>query len=83
MVPHTDDGRVLFVIPWHDRIVVGTTDTPMKKADIEPRALPEEIEFILRNAGRYLERDPTRADVRTVYAGMRPLVPESGIDSPS
>ena len=83
MVPHTDDGRVLFVIPWHDRIVVGTTDTPMKKAEIEPRALPEEIEFILRNAGRYLERDPTRADVRTVYAGMRPLVHESGIDSPS
>ena len=83
MVPHTDDGRVLFVIPWHDRIVVGTTDTPMKKAEIEPRALPDEIEFILRNAGRYLERDPTRADVRSVYAGMRPLVHESGVDSPS
>ncbi len=83
MVPHTDDGRVLFVIPWHGRVVVGTTDTPMKQAEIEPRALPDEIEFILRNAGRYLEHDPTRADVRSVYAGMRPLVHESGIDSPS
>ena len=63
MVPHTDDGRVLFVIPWHDRLLVGTTDTPMKKADLEPRALEEEIEFILRNAARYMAKDPTRADV--------------------
>lgn len=83
MVPHTDDGRVLFVIPWHERIIVGTTDTLMKKAELEPRALPDEIEFILRNAGRYLERDPQRSDVRSVYAGMRPLVHEGGVDSPS
>ncbi|MSR44938.1 MAG: glycerol-3-phosphate dehydrogenase/oxidase [Phycisphaerales bacterium] len=83
MVPHTDDGRVLFVIPWHERIIVGTTDTPMKQAVIEPRALPEEIDFILRNAGRYLQRDPTRADVRAIYAGMRPLVHEGGIDAKS
>ena len=83
MVPHTDDGRVLFVIPWHERIVVGTTDTPMKSPDIEPRALPDEVEFILRNAGRYLESEPTRADVRAIYAGMRPLVHEGGIDSPT
>ncbi len=83
MVPHTDDGRVLFVIPWHERVVVGTTDTPMKAAEIEPRALPEEIDFILRNAGRYLERDPTRGDVLTVFAGMRPLVHEGGVDAPT
>ncbi|MSQ91164.1 MAG: glycerol-3-phosphate dehydrogenase/oxidase [Phycisphaerales bacterium] len=83
MVPHTDDGRVLFVIPWHERIVVGTTDTPMPHAELEPRALPEEIDFILRNAGRYLQRDPTRGDVRAVFAGMRPLVHEAGVDSPS
>lgn len=74
MVPHTDDGRVLFVIPWHDRVIVGTTDTPMRSAEIEPRALDEEIEFILRNAARYLERDPTRRDVLSVFAGQRPLV---------
>lgn len=74
MVPHTDDGRVLFVIPWHDRVIVGTTDTPMREPSIEPRALEEEIEFILRNAVRYLERDPTRADVLSVFAGQRPLV---------
>ena len=74
MVPQTDDGRVLFVIPWHGRVLVGTTDTPMPEAQLEPRALPEEIEFILRNAGRYLEKDPSRSDVLSVFAGQRPLV---------
>jgi glycerol-3-phosphate dehydrogenase len=81
MVPHTDDGRVLFVIPWHDRVLVGTTDTPMARADLEPRALPEEIDFILRNANRYLTRDPTRADVLSVFAGQRPLVQENGSET--
>lgn len=74
MVPHTDDGRVLFVIPWHDRVLVGTTDTPMREPSIEPRAREDEIEFILRNAARYLERDPKRSDVLSVFAGQRPLV---------
>jgi glycerol-3-phosphate dehydrogenase len=74
MVPHTDDGRVLFLIPWHGRVLVGTTDTPMPSAEIEPRALPEEIEFVLRNAGRYLAKDPGRGDVLSVFAGQRPLV---------
>jgi glycerol-3-phosphate dehydrogenase len=81
MVPQTDDGRVLFVIPWHDRVLVGTTDTPMPQAELEPRALPEEIEFILRNAGRYLERDPTHDDVLSVFAGLRPLVRQEGEDT--
>ncbi len=83
MVPHTDDGRVLFVIPWHHRVVVGTTDTPMKAAEIEPRALPEEIEFILRNANRYLAKDPTAADVKSVFAGLRPLVHPGGTGGPT
>src|SRR6185436_3030908 len=74
MVPQTDDGRVLFLIPWHGRVLVGTTDTPMPAAEIEPRALPEEIEFVLRNAGRYLAKDPGRGDVLSVFAGQRPLV---------
>jgi glycerol-3-phosphate dehydrogenase len=74
MVPQTDDGRVLFLIPWHGRVLVGTTDTPMPSAEIEPRALPEEIEFVLRNAGRYLAKDPGRGDVLSVFAGQRPLV---------
>lgn len=76
MVPHTDDGRVLFVIPWYGRVLVGTTDTEVTRADLEPRALPEEIDFVLRNAGRYLAKDPTRGDVLSVFAGLRSLVRE-------
>jgi glycerol-3-phosphate dehydrogenase len=79
MVPHTDDGRVLFAIPWHDRVLVGTTDTPVQQAQLEPRALDEEIEFLLSHAVRYLTEDPSRADVLSVFAGLRPLV--SGEDA--
>ncbi len=83
MVPHTDDGRVLFVIPWHDRVLIGTTDTPMPHADLEPRALDEEIGFILRNAARYLARDPQRSDILSVFAGQRPLVRPPSSDGSS
>ncbi len=74
MVPRTSDGRVMFAIPWHDRVLVGTTDTPIERVDAEPVARDEEIDFILETAGRYLEHEPTRADVRSVFAGVRPLV---------
>jgi glycerol-3-phosphate dehydrogenase len=80
MVPHTDDGRVLFVIPWHDHVLVGTTDTAMEHAEIEPRPLKEEIEFILRNASRYLAHSPSTSDVLAVFAGQRPLVRPPGKD---
>lgn len=80
MVPHTDDGRVLFVIPWHDKVLVGTTDTPMETAALEPRALEEEIGFILRNGARYLSHDPRREDILSVFAGQRPLVRKPGKD---
>ena len=79
MVPHTDDGRVLFVIPWHHRVIVGTTDTPMPEASLEPRALDDEVEFILRNANRYLAKDPGRSDIKAVFAGQRPLVHPGGV----
>ena len=74
MVPRTDDGRVLFAVPWHDHVVIGTTDTPVPEVSLEPRALPEEVEFILSTAAQYLDPAPTRADVRSVYVGLRPLV---------
>ena len=80
MVPHTDDGRVLFVIPWHGKVLVGTTDTPMQTPEIEPRALAEEVGFILRNASRYLARDPRAEDVQSIFAGQRPLVRKPGKD---
>jgi glycerol-3-phosphate dehydrogenase len=78
MVPRTSDGRVLFVIPWHDHAVAGTTDTPVDAPSLEPKALDDEIEFILETAGRYLSRPPTREDVLAVYVGLRPLVKSSG-----
>ena len=73
MIPKTDDGRVLFAVPWHDSIVVGTTDTLMEHPTLEPRALEQEIDFILSTAGRYLSVKPRREDVRAVFAGLRPL----------
>lgn len=78
MVPRTSDGRVLFVIPWHGYAVAGTTDTPVECPSLEPRALDEEIDFILETAARYLTRPPTRADVLSVFAGLRPLVKGEG-----
>lgn len=77
MVPHTDDGRVLFAVPWRDRVVVGTTDTPVEATSLEPRALEEEIDFILTHAARYLTKDPIASDVLSVFAGLRPLVKSS------
>lgn len=74
MVPHTSDGRVMFAVPWHNRVVVGTTDTPIDTPSLEPRALDEEVEFILSTAARYLTKDPQREDVLSVFAGLRPLV---------
>src|SRR5882757_9058586 len=74
LVPHTDDGRVLFAVPWHNKIIIGTTDTPIDQPSTEPRALPEEINFILQQIGRYLSKDPTVKDIRSVFAGLRPLV---------
>lgn len=74
MVPHTDDGRVLFAVPWNGKLVVGTTDTPVDSVDLEPKAFEEEIEFILKHASQYLTGNPTRKDVRSVFAGLRPLV---------
>jgi glycerol-3-phosphate dehydrogenase len=65
---------VLFAVPWHGRVVVGTTDTPVEESSLEPRALPEEIEFIFSQVSRYLTRDPKREDVLSVYAGLRPLI---------
>ena len=77
MVPHTSDGRVMFAIPWHGHTVVGTTDTPVSAAALEPVALEQEIEFILQTASLYLEKKPGRGDVLSVFAGIRPLVRSS------
>lgn len=74
MVPKTADGRVLFAVPWHDCVVVGTTDTPVPEHSLEPRALDEERDFVMEHARRYLAKDPSDSDVLSVFAGLRPLV---------
>ncbi|REG92105.1 glycerol-3-phosphate dehydrogenase/oxidase [Algoriphagus antarcticus] len=79
MIPKTRDGRVLFAVPWHGKLVVGTTDTLREKPKLEPEALQKEIDFVLETASGYLAKKPTRADVRSVYAGLRPLArPKEG-----
>jgi glycerol-3-phosphate dehydrogenase len=80
MIPKTDDGRVLFAIPWYDEIVIGTTDTPIDSISLEPVALEKEIEFILHTAEKYLVRPPKRQDVLCIFAGLRPLA--SNPDNP-
>jgi glycerol-3-phosphate dehydrogenase len=74
MVPHTDDGRVLFAIPWHRVVVVGTTDTPVEETPLEPMPLDEEVSYLISHAARYLTEDPEPADVLSCFAGLRPLV---------
>jgi glycerol-3-phosphate dehydrogenase len=74
MIPQTDDGRVLFAIPWHECVVVGTTDTAVKEISMEPVPRQEEIDFLLAHASRYLTKDPQRADILSAFAGLRPLV---------
>lgn len=81
MVPQTDDGRVLFAIPWLGRVVVGTTDTRVPEPELEPRPRREEIDFILRNAARYLDHAPGEGDILSAFAGQRPLVIDSAAAS--
>ena len=73
MVPKTSDGRVLFAVPWHDKVVVGTTDIQRPTPESEPKPLDEEIDFILSTASLYMNPAPTRKDIVSVFAGQRPL----------
>lgn len=78
MIPKTDDGRVLFAVPWHDKVVLGTTDTPVRELALEPRPLKEEIDFIIQHINRYLTTDIRHCDIKSVYAGLRPLIKVKG-----
>jgi glycerol-3-phosphate dehydrogenase len=81
MIPKTDDGRVLFAIPWYNEVVVGTTDTPLDAISLEPVALDKEIDFILQTAEKYLVKPPRREDILSIFAGLRPLA--ANPDNPS
>ncbi|MEZ5103636.1 MAG: glycerol-3-phosphate dehydrogenase/oxidase [Draconibacterium sp.] len=78
MVPHTSDGRVMFAVPWHNHVILGTTDTLVEGKSLEPVALSSEVDFVLETAGRYLTKQPTRKDVLSVFAGLRPLAKPDG-----
>ncbi len=74
MIPKTADGRVLFAVPWHNKVVVGTTDTAIESHSLEPKPLEEEIEFIMHHINKYLDVEIKREDVQSVFVGLRPLV---------
>jgi glycerol-3-phosphate dehydrogenase len=74
MVPKTSDGRVVFLIPWHDAVVLGTTDTAIPSVTTEPRPQTQEIDFLLETVAAYLPKSPTRNDIQSVFTGIRPLV---------
>ncbi len=74
MIPKTEDGRVLFAVPWHNKVIIGTTDTPVKSHSMEPIPLEIEIEFILQHINKYLDVEISRKDIKSVFAGLRPLV---------
>jgi len=77
MIPRTADGRVLFAIPWHDRVLVGTTDDPVPQPEIEPRSMAQEREFLKAHIQRFLARRPEPHDILSVWSGQRPLVRSS------
>ena len=77
LIPQTSDGRVLFAVPWKNYVVVGTTDTHIKNASEEPKPLKEEIDFILKNASKYMTIKPNKGDIKSVFAGLRPLAATS------
>ncbi|PST82442.1 FAD-dependent oxidoreductase [Pedobacter yulinensis] len=83
MIPETSDGRVLFAVPWHGHLLVGTTDTPLNDSDLEPRALPEEVNFILNTAAAYFNIQPKEGDILSVFSGLRPLAAPSDKDGSS
>lgn len=83
MIPKTTDGRVLFAVPWHNHLLVGTTDTPLDEHSLEPRALKEETDFILNTAGAYFKIKPTEKDILSVFSGLRPLAAPTDVNGNS
>lgn len=74
LIPKTADGRVLFAVPWLGKTILGTTDTPREDLAREPEPFKEELDFILNESAHYLSKAPTRADVKSIWVGLRPLV---------
>jgi glycerol-3-phosphate dehydrogenase len=81
IIPHTDDKRIIFIVPWHERLLIGTTDVGNQSPKLEPVPTQEEINFLLEHASRYLKKTPTRDDIKSVFAGLRPLIGSKGKSS--
>lgn len=81
MIPNTEDGRVLFAVPWHNKVIVGTTDTPVANVAIEPKPLGEEIGFLIHHVNKYLTNTITEKDILSTFTGLRPLIKQKGISS--
>jgi len=81
LIPRTRDGRVIFAIPWMGRVLCGTTDTAVNDISLEPRPRPEDLEFLLQHLGEYMDRKPAESDIRSAFAGFRPLVRHRGLAS--
>ena len=83
LIPHTEDNRVLFLVPWHDKVLLGTTDIAISKIPLEPFAQKKEIAFLLNHAAHYLTKTPKPSDVLSVFTGIRPLVRSDETDTTS
>ncbi len=83
MIPKTDDKRVLFAVPWHNKVILGTTDTEVKSISDEPVPLQEETAFVLKHVNRYLNSNISLNDVCSMFAGLRPLVKTKGVSNTS
>jgi glycerol-3-phosphate dehydrogenase len=81
MIPKTSDKRVLFAVPWHDRVVVGTTDTPVDEVKAEPLPFREEVSFIIYHFNKYLSMQVKESDIKSIFTGLRPLVRAAGAAS--
>jgi glycerol-3-phosphate dehydrogenase len=81
LIPKTTDGRVLFAVPWHDKVIIGTTDTNTDDICEEPKAEKEEIDFILNNFNAYMQTQIDYENIISVFAGLRPLIKKQNITS--
>jgi glycerol-3-phosphate dehydrogenase len=72
-IPKTEDGRVLFILPWLGGCLVGTTDEPALPCD-NPAVTEDDVEYLLRHVARYFDLGLERSEIRSAWAGLRPLV---------
>ncbi len=83
---NTSDGRFLFILPWENHTLIGTTDQ-MGPAETSPRAPEDDIEWLLKESSKYLTPDLEfrRSDVLSAWRGWRPLAadPHAAPDAPA